>query len=89
MADRVIFIGSTDADAGQFEAKAHADFPAIDLLATNDRAAALRVAAEAEVIIGHHYQFDDELLEAAGKLRWIQSLTTGTDAILKLKSLRP
>jgi D-2-hydroxyacid dehydrogenase (NADP+) len=89
MTSPIIFIGAGDADAGRFETKARADFPGIELLATNDRAVALHAAAGVEAIIGHHYQFDDQLLEAAHKLRWIQSLTTGTDAILNLKSLRP
>ena len=89
MTSRIIFIGAGDANAAGFEAKARADFPGIDLFATDDRAAALQAAADAEALIGHHYQFDDELLSAARQLRWIQSLTTGTDAILKLKSLRP
>jgi D-2-hydroxyacid dehydrogenase (NADP+) len=89
MTSRIIFIGAGDANAAAFEAKARADFPGIDLFATDDRAAALQAAAGAEALIGHHYQFDDELLRAARKLRWIQSLTTGTDAILKLQSLRP
>ena len=89
MTSRIIFIGAGDANAAGFEAKARADFPGIDLFATDDRAAALQAAAGAEALIGHHYQFDDELLSAARQLRWIQSLTTGTDAILKLKSLRP
>jgi D-2-hydroxyacid dehydrogenase (NADP+) len=40
-------------------------------------------------MIGHHFQFDEQLLERAPRLRWIQSLTTGTDAILKLPALRP
>jgi phosphoglycerate dehydrogenase-like enzyme len=89
MTSRIVFIGAEEADADRFAAKARVDFPGINLFATNDRAAALHAAAEAEALIGHHYQFDDELLSAAGKLRWIQSLTTGTDAILKLKSLLP
>ena len=89
MTSRIIFIGAGEADAERFAAKARADFPAIDLFATNDRAAALPAAAEAGALIGHHYQFADDLLGAARNLRWIQSLTTGTDAILKLKSLRP
>jgi D-2-hydroxyacid dehydrogenase (NADP+) len=89
MTDRIIFIGAGEVDADVFAVKARADLPGIDLFATNDRAAALREAGDCTALIGHHYQFDDEMLNKAGRLRWIQSLTTGTDAILKLKSLRP
>lgn len=86
---RIIYIGAPEADATAFAARAHADLPGIDLFATNDRAQALEHAAGAEVLIGHHFQFDEDLLGRAPRLRWIQSLTTGTDAILKLKALRP
>lgn len=86
---RIIYIGAPEADATDFAARAHADLPGIDLFATNDRAQALEHAAGAEVLIGHHFQFDEDLLGRAPRLRWIQSLTTGTDAILKLKALRP
>jgi D-2-hydroxyacid dehydrogenase (NADP+) len=85
---RVVYIGAPEADAAAFEARLRADFPGLDLYATNDRAAAAADAAAAEVLIGHHFQFDDALLSRAPRLRWIQSLTTGTDAILKLRSLR-
>jgi phosphoglycerate dehydrogenase-like enzyme len=86
---RIIFIGAPEADATEFAARARADLPGIELFATNDRALALEHGADAEALIGHHFQFDEELVSRAPRLRWIQSLTTGTDAILKLKALRP
>jgi D-2-hydroxyacid dehydrogenase (NADP+) len=88
MSARIIFIGAPEADAAVFEARARDDFPAIPLFATNDRSEALRQLATAEALVGHHFQFDEALLAAAPRLRWIQSLTTGTDAILKLQALR-
>lgn len=88
MTARIVYIGAPEADAAEFAARVHADFNNADLFATNDRALALDNLANAEVIIGHHFQFDDALLKRAPKLRWIQSLTTGTDAILKLSLLR-
>src|SRR3989339_582604 len=87
--ERIIYIGAPEADAAAFAVRAHTDLPGIDLFATNDRAQAMEHATDAEVLIGHHFQFDEDLLVRAPKLRWIQSLTTGTDAILKLKALRP
>jgi D-2-hydroxyacid dehydrogenase (NADP+) len=86
---QILYIGTPDADAAEFAQRACADFPSISLLATNERALALQHADRVEVIIGHHFQFDELLLERAVRLRWIQSLTTGTDAILKLSALRP
>jgi D-2-hydroxyacid dehydrogenase (NADP+) len=88
MTPRIIYIGAPEADAAAFEARARADFPGIDLFATNDRTLAVQLVEHAEVLIGHHFQFDNAMLERAQKVRWIQSLTTGTDAILKLPALR-
>jgi phosphoglycerate dehydrogenase-like enzyme len=88
MTPRIIYIGAPEADAAGFEERARADFPGIDLFATNDRTLAVQVIEHAEVLIGHHFQFDNIMLERAQKVRWIQSLTTGTDAILKLPALR-
>jgi phosphoglycerate dehydrogenase-like enzyme len=88
-APRIVYIGAPEADSAAFEARIRADLPGISLFATNDRAAAMARVAGAEVLIGHHFQFDEQLLERAPRLRWIQSLTTGTDAILKLRALRP
>lgn len=89
MTARIIYIGTPEAEAASFEARVREDFPQLDLFASNDRALALQQVSTAEAIIAHHFQFDDEMLRNAPKLRWIQSLTTGTDAILKLAALRP
>jgi len=88
MNNRFIFIGAADADAGQFEARARRDFPNLDLYASNDRDSTFAHLDDAEVLIGHHFQFDEQMLRRARRLRWIQSLTTGTDAILQLAALR-
>jgi D-2-hydroxyacid dehydrogenase (NADP+) len=88
MSNRFIFIGAADADAGQFETRAHQDFPRLDLYASNDRDNIFAHLDQAEVLIGHHFQFDEDMLRRAPRLRWIQSLTTGTDAILQLAALR-
>jgi len=84
----VVYIGAPEADASEFEARARADIPDVQLFATNDRAEALHHLADAEALIAHHFQFDEDMLAQAPRLRWIQSLTTGTDAILKLNRLR-
>ena len=88
MTQRILFIGAPEADAREFESRSRADFPHLDLLATNDRNTALSQIEDAEVLIGHHFQFDEPMLSRARRLRWIQSLTSGTDAIVKLASLR-
>ena len=89
MTNRFVFIGAADADARQFESRALEDFPGLDLYASNDRDSTFAQLEDAEVLIGHHFQFDEQMLTRARRLRWIQSLTTGTDAILQLAALRP
>ncbi len=89
MSNRIVYIGAAEADAQQFEAKVRSDFPNLDLFASNDRDAALRQAGTADALIGHQFQFDEDLLRHATRLRWIQSLTAGTELILQLSGLRP
>ena len=86
---RVIYIGAAEAPAARFVELAAADFPQLELFATDDRRAALEQLGDAEVVIGHHFQFDGTLIERARKLRWIQSLTAGVDAILRIPALPP
>jgi phosphoglycerate dehydrogenase-like enzyme len=88
VSNRIIFIGEPETDAGLFATRARADFPNLDLLATNDREYARQQAENADALIGHAFQFDEDMLLRARRLRWIQSLTTGTDSILRLASLR-
>jgi D-2-hydroxyacid dehydrogenase (NADP+) len=85
---KIVYIGTQEADAHAFEELATRDFPALNLYATDDRTDAMSHLADAEGIIAHHFQFDEALLHSATQLRWIQSLTTGTDGILRLPSLR-
>lgn len=89
MSPRVIYIGAPEAPAKDFSVRAHQDFPGISLLATDDRSVAMQNLADTQALIGHHFQFDNDMLALAPHLRWIQSLTTGTDGILKLPALRP
>lgn len=84
---RVLYIGAPEASAAEFSAMAQQALPGLDLVAVDGRAAALPLAADCEAMIGHHFQFDDDLVGRAPRLRWVQSLTTGTDQILALKSL--
>ena len=89
MSNRIVFIGTAEADARQFEAKVRADFTDLDLFATNDRDSALSKVADAAALMGHQFHFDEQMLAQATNLRWIQSLTAGTELIVKLEALRP
>jgi len=87
MSARIVYIGAPEVPAALFQRRAQADFEGLDLLASDDRQAAVRELATTEVLIGHHFHIDEAVLASAPRLRWIQSLTSGTDAILKLRNL--
>jgi D-2-hydroxyacid dehydrogenase (NADP+) len=89
MSARIVYIGAPEVPPASFEQRVRAEFPDIDLFASDQREVAIRDLRDAEVIIGHHFQFDEDMLSRAPQLRWIQSLTTGTDAILNLANLAP
>ncbi|MDE2368103.1 MAG: D-2-hydroxyacid dehydrogenase [Burkholderiales bacterium] len=86
---RILYIGAPEASAASFSDMARAALPGLDLVAVDGKEAAMAHAADCEAMIGHHFQFDDALVARAPRLRWIQSLTTGTDHILTLRSLAP
>jgi D-2-hydroxyacid dehydrogenase (NADP+) len=89
MSNRIIYIGAIEARAEEFEFMARSDFQELDLFATDDRESARLQVGNAEVLIGHQFHFDEDMLRRATRLRWIQSLTAGTEAIVKLSGLRP
>lgn len=89
---RVLYIGAPEAPAAAFEAMVRATPAAQELACVDGHEAALAYAAgvegaSIEAMIGHHFQFDNALVARAPKLRWVQSLTTGTDQILRLRAL--
>jgi D-2-hydroxyacid dehydrogenase (NADP+) len=63
-------------------------FPALTIHATHDLAEACRIGGNAEVLAALAHQVSDGLLAAMPRLRWIASLTTGTDHLRGLKNLR-
>jgi D-2-hydroxyacid dehydrogenase (NADP+) len=62
-------------------------FPAVEFLCAGTRDEALRLAPKAQAIFAYAQQIDHGLVAAAHGLRWIQALTTGTDAIAALTNL--
>lgn len=87
----VLIIGGPDEnfDAARLKERLERKFPSLRFLASRDPSGALEAAREAQAMIGYAHHFSDDLLDRAPRLEWIQSLTTGTDAILRLKSLKP
>ena len=91
MAKSVLIIGGSDEqfDAAKLKARLAPKFPGVELRAVREPHEAPAAAAGVEGMIGFGHHFSEATLEAAKDLKWIQSLTTGVDAILRLKALRP
>ena len=81
-----------DAEADFYHARLSAAFPKVEFRKAGGRefvTPELMQDAEAIVALGTHRVFDEQLLQWVPGLRWIQALTTGTDAVTSLKSLKP
>src|SRR4051794_16999367 len=78
MASKVL-IFTRDADV--FVEELRPRFPQVAFLGTTQRAEALKAGADCDVLMTRNDDGADELPAALPKLRWLQALTTGTDAI--------
>ncbi len=64
-------------------------FPSLEIRTAADARAAEPSVGDAEAILAMGHHFNDRLVGAAKRLKWIQAFTTGMDQIVGLKSLRP
>ena len=71
-----------DSEAPFYARELSARFPDLGVTGTHDLPTALGVAGQARVMIGLAPYIPGELLAAAGRLEWIQALTTGVDNLL-------
>ena len=87
----VLIIGGPDEnfDAERLKERFAPRFPSVKFIAAGEPAAAGPLAADTEAMFGYGHHFSEEIVGRAPRLKWIQSLTTGIDAILRLKSLKP
>jgi len=76
-------------DADYFVPLLRARFPTLNIVTAMDLPSADDRLAEAEVIFSRDHAFNDARLNRAGKLKWIHAMTTGTNAILGGRALRP
>jgi D-2-hydroxyacid dehydrogenase (NADP+) len=76
-------------DSGYFVPRLRERFPALDILTAPDLPDADDKLADVEVIIATGHGFNDARLAKAPRLKWIQAMTTGTDAIVGSHTLRP
>ena len=70
-----------DVNADQYRDRLARRFPDVAFHAFKSANDAYGVAGDVEVIIGLGHHISRELIAAAGKLKWIQALTTGTDTL--------
>jgi D-2-hydroxyacid dehydrogenase (NADP+) len=76
-------------DFDYFEPRLRAEFPHLKILTAMDLPDADDRLIDAEVIVANGHTFNDARLGKAGKLKWIQAMTTGVDAIIGSRALRP
>ena len=76
-------------DVDYFVPRLRARFPMLNVLTAMDLPEAVDRLAEAEVIFATGHGFNDDRLGKAARLKWIHAMTTGTDAILGSRTLRP
>jgi D-2-hydroxyacid dehydrogenase (NADP+) len=76
-------------DAAYFVPRLRERFPALSILTAPDLPDAGEQLQQAEVIMATGHGFNDARLAQAARLRWIQAMTTGTDAITGSRTLRP
>jgi D-2-hydroxyacid dehydrogenase (NADP+) len=65
-----------------YAARLRREFPDVEFFATYSREEAARVIADIEVIFTLAHVIPRELIAAARSLKWLQSMTTGTDALI-------
>lgn len=64
-------------------------FPGLDIATAMDLPQADDKLHDAEVIVATGHAFNDLRLARAARLKWIHAMTTGTDAIVGARTLRP
>lgn len=91
MPKSILIIGGPDEsfDPDRLKARLAPKFPGVEFRTVAEPSAACTEADDVEGMIGYGHHFSEAVVVRARRLKWIQSLTTGTDAILRLKSLRP
>lgn len=78
-----------DPQAARYRDGLLAAAPEINLRLATDRAAVTQAAPQADAIIAFGSALDDAVIAGAARLRWLQFLSSGTDALLRWPSLKP
>ncbi len=76
-------------DAEYFAPKLKQTFPSVEVITAPDLPESVPHFPDADVIMAAGHGFNDERLSKAPKLKWIHAMTTGFDAIVGSRALRP
>lgn len=76
-------------DSAYFVPRLSERFPGLDIVTAMDLPQADDKLHDAEVIVATGHAFNDLRLSKASRLKWIHAMTTGTDAIVGSRTLRP
>jgi len=78
----IVLIYISDMDVEEYKRHLVGDFPDVTFLVTQKEDEALTCVGDADILVG--YRFSNQLLVRAKKLKWIQSVISGTDYIENL-----
>ncbi|OSP54888.1 D-2-hydroxyacid dehydrogenase [Pseudoruegeria sp. SK021] len=78
-----------DTDAAWYVSELATRCPQYRYIAAADDDAALRVADQADIIVGLAPALSETLIKAAPQLEWVQALTTGVDNLVAMTTLHP
>jgi D-2-hydroxyacid dehydrogenase (NADP+) len=87
MSSKTILIIEQFAD--QYRARISAAYPEADVRTVSCTEDVGERIADVQALFGFGPSFDDDLIRRAAKLEWVQFLSSGTDALSRLPSLRP
>ncbi len=76
-------------DADYFAPKIKQAFPSVQVITAPDLPESVPRFPEADIIMAAGHGFNDERLAKASRLKWIHAMTTGFDAIVGSRTLRP
>jgi phosphoglycerate dehydrogenase-like enzyme len=83
----LVFLAMPELVRGQYGARIAARFPELEIDSVGSRAEACRAISDADMLLTFGAMMGDEVLKAAGSLKWVHALGTGVDGIIGSPSL--
>src|SRR5262249_51672062 len=85
----LILLSLTEEGRNQYRDRLQQQFPALTINVVDHRSNVGPHIATADALLTFTPMMSDEVVRAAGNLKWIQTLGTGIDNLVDLPSLRP